>query len=235
MLRGEPASKVQTAAVARDCQDLFAQGQRTSSVYTVQPVGSTPFNVFCEMTTEGGWTVIQKRHDGSQDFNQLWESYKKGFGDLNGEFWLGLENIHALARQGRYLLQVELSDGQRQPDVATYSFQLAGEEEQFALRLEDESSPQEGILSTGATGVPFSTADRDSDSAADVNCAQLLSGGWWFSSCGESNLNGRYPRRPSGQARPHLRRRGMFWTSSEGQNYSVRTSVLKIAPATIKQ
>lgn len=89
---------------------------------------------------------------------------------------MGLENIHALARQGRYLLQVELSDGQRQPDVATYSFQLAGEEEQFALRLEDESSPQEGILSTGATGVPFSTADRDRDSAADVNCAQLLSG-----------------------------------------------------------
>lgn len=142
------------------------------------PGSTSPLSPFAE----GGWTVIQKRHDGSQDFNQLWESYKKGFGDLNGEFWLGLENIHALARQGRYLLQVELSDGQRQPDVATYSFQLAGEEEQFALRLEDESSPQEGILSTGATGVPFSTADRDSDSAADVNCAQLLSGA--TTSCG---------------------------------------------------
>lgn len=89
---------------------------------------------------------------------------------------MGLENIHALARQGRYLLQVELSDGRRQPDMATYSFELAGEEEQFALRLEDESSGQERILSTGATGLPFSTADRDSDSAANINCAQLLSG-----------------------------------------------------------
>lgn len=93
-----------------------------------------------------------------------------------GEFWLGLEHIHALASQGRYLLQVELSDGRQQLDVATYRFQLAGEEQQFALRLEDESSTQENLLSPGASGLPFSTADRDNDSAAGVNCAQLLSG-----------------------------------------------------------
>lgn len=100
-------------------------------------------------------------------------------GGLAGEFWLGLEHIHAVARQGRYLLQVELSDGrqqQQQPEVATYSFQLAGEEQQFALSLEDESSTQERLLSTGASGLPFSTVDRDNDSATDVNCAQLLSG-----------------------------------------------------------
>lgn len=29
--------------------------------------------------------MIQKRLDGSQNFNQLWESYKRGFGSLNGE------------------------------------------------------------------------------------------------------------------------------------------------------
>lgn len=86
---------------------------------------------------------------------------------------MGLEHIHAIARQGRYLLQVELSDGRQQPDVATYSFRLAGEEQKFALRLEDESLTQETLLSTS---LPFSTADRDSDSAGDVNCAQLLSG-----------------------------------------------------------
>lgn len=157
---------------------------------------------------EGGWTVIQKRHDGSQNFNQLWESYKKGFGNLNGrckpeecdyphhtrnqkrkltflclflcppgEFWLGLENIHSLAKQGQYLLQVELTDGagQQQP-AATYRFQLDGEDEKFALHLESASGTQEEIMSTGASGLPFSTADRDNDLAADVNCAELLSG-----------------------------------------------------------
>lgn len=89
---------------------------------------------------------------------------------------MGLEHVHALATQGPHLLQVELSDGHRQPHVAAYSFQLAGEEQRFALRLQDESSAQERLLSTGASGLPFSTADRDSDSAADVNCAQQLSG-----------------------------------------------------------
>lgn len=39
------------SGLTRDCQDLFVQGQRASGVYTVQPEGSGPFNVLCEMTT----------------------------------------------------------------------------------------------------------------------------------------------------------------------------------------
>ncbi|XP_041791706.1 angiopoietin-related protein 4-like [Chelmon rostratus] len=237
-LRGEAEHSNNTTGLARDCHDLFAQGQRASGVYTIQPESSQPFNVLCDMTSEGGWTVIQKRQDGSQNFNQLWESYKRGFGSLNGDFWLGLDNIHSLSKQGQYVLQVELSGlaGQQQA-AARYRFQLDGEEKLFTLRLEEESSPgvQEEIIMTGASGLPFSTADRDNDLAADVNCADLLSGGWWFSSCGESNLNGRYPRRPSALRQHQSRRQGMFWTSTKGQKNSVKTTLLKIAPATMKQ
>ncbi|XP_033936986.1 angiopoietin-related protein 4-like [Pseudochaenichthys georgianus] len=231
-LRGEPAElRTDASGLARDCHDLFVRGQRASGVYTIQPESSQPFSVLCEMTSEGGWTVIQKRHNGSQSFNQLWESYKTGFGSLNGEFWLGLENIHSLSRQGPYILQVELSDwaGEQQHN-AQYQIKLDGEEKKFALNLESLSGLQEKIMTTGKSGLPFSTADRDNDLSADANCAELLSGGWWFSSCGESNLNGRYAR----LLRHHQsRRQGMFWTSTKGQNYSVKTTVLKMAPATL--
>uniref|UniRef100_A0A1A8QT21 Angiopoietin-like 4 n=1 Tax=Nothobranchius pienaari TaxID=704102 RepID=A0A1A8QT21_9TELE len=232
-LTGEAEPIQRESGLAQDCHDLFMRGQKASGVYTIQPEGSQAFSVLCQMTPEGGWTIIQKRQDGSQNFNQLWERYKNGFGSLNGEFWLGLDNIHSLSKQGQYILQVELSDEAGQQREARYKFQLDGEEKMFALHLEQESPSgvQEDIVIAGASGLPFSTADRDNDLAADINCAQMLSGGWWFSSCGESNLNGKYPRRP-GQLRKHQSgRQSMFWTIRAGQSSSLRTTLLKIAPA----
>lgn len=155
--------------------------------------------------SDGGWTVIQKRQDGSQNFDQLWENYKKGFGslegeiksiktsawternvckitqsnhipDLLGEFWLGLDNIHSLSKQGRYVLQVELSDEVGQQQEARYNFQLDGEEKMFALHLQKDSSSEAQEETLSAEGLPFSTADRDNDLTAEVNCAELLSG-----------------------------------------------------------
>ena len=49
-------------------------------------------------TDGGGWIVIQRRMDESQGFNRKWKDYAIGFGDLNGEFWLGLSKIHRLTK-----------------------------------------------------------------------------------------------------------------------------------------
>ena len=57
------------------------------------------FNVYCDQTTAGGgWTVIQEKMDGSVNFNSTQDDYKHGFGNLVGEFWLGLDKINRLTR-----------------------------------------------------------------------------------------------------------------------------------------
>ena len=54
---------------------------------------------FCDMTTDdGGWTIIQKRFNGSLSFQQDWDKYRFGFGSAYGEYWLGLEHIKHLAK-----------------------------------------------------------------------------------------------------------------------------------------
>ena len=54
--------------------------------------------------------MFQKRLDGSVDFYRSWTEYKRGFGNLAGEFWLGLDSIHRLTTSGSYKLRVDLED-----------------------------------------------------------------------------------------------------------------------------
>ena len=42
--------------------------------------------------------MIQEKMDGSVNFNRTQDDYKHGFGNLVGEFWLGLDKINRLTR-----------------------------------------------------------------------------------------------------------------------------------------
>ncbi|XP_040026716.1 angiopoietin-related protein 4 [Gasterosteus aculeatus] len=224
------------AEMASDCHELFLRGESTSGVYTIQPINAEAFKVFCEMTADGGWTVIQNRQDGSVDFDQLWTAYKTGFGSLNGEFWLGLEKIHSIAKDGGHILDIVLADWSGDMASVRLPFHLGGEETKYSLKIQkaDAFSPLESSLASDATaGLTFSTRDQDNDQKNDTNCAKHLSGGWWFSNCGRSNLNGRYFQSPPPKQRDQ-RKQSIFWKTWRGRYYPLKSSRMMIAPAVVE-
>ena len=82
-----------------------------------------------------GWTVIQRRQDGSEDFYRSWTDYKSGFGNLSGEFWLGLDKIHRLTNSGQNVLLINMTTKNNDQSVyAEYeNFFVSDESEQYKL------------------------------------------------------------------------------------------------------
>ena len=114
-------------------------GDKVNSIYSlavIDPDGSGAFDVFCDQKTAGGgWTVFQKRLDGSVDFYRGWNDYKRGFGNLNGEFWLGLDKIHRLTKT-RNKLRVDLEDTTGKTVYAEYDmFAVTSERTKYQLSL----------------------------------------------------------------------------------------------------
>ena len=64
----------------------------------------------CDMHTDGGgWLVVQRRvPGGTTNFYRNWQDYENGFGDLNGEFWYGLRNIHCLTTRSEVELRIDM-------------------------------------------------------------------------------------------------------------------------------
>ena len=94
------------------CADILARDPSSESgVYTIIVGGQFLKQVWCDMDTDGGgWTVFLKRLDGSVDFYRDRAAYKEGFGDVNGEHWLGLDALHMLTSAKTYKLRVDVSD-----------------------------------------------------------------------------------------------------------------------------
>ncbi|XP_025733908.1 angiopoietin-related protein 1 [Callorhinus ursinus] len=212
----------------KDCQHAKEAGHSVSGIYMIKPENSNgPIQLWCENSLDpGGWTVIQKRTDGSVNFFRNWENYKKGFGNIDGEYWLGLENIYMLSNQDNYKLLIELEDWSDKKVYAEYSsFRLEPESEFFRLRLGTYQG-NAGDSMMWHNGKQFTTLDRDKDMYAG-NCAHFHKGGWWYNACAHSNLNGVWYR--GGHYRSKYQD-GIFWAEYRGGSYSLRAVQMMIKP-----
>ncbi|KAG7330569.1 hypothetical protein KOW79_006791 [Hemibagrus wyckioides] len=212
----------------RDCLHAMQAGHATSGMYLLKPDGSDKLmQAWCEQDVDnGGWTIIQRRKDGSVNFFRNWESYKQGFGNIDGEHWLGLENIYNLGKQGDYKLLVELQDWMEKKVYAAYSsFHLEPESEAYRLRLGTYQG-NAGDSLTSHNGKQFTTLDRDKDSFSG-NCAHFHKGGWWYNACGQTNLNGVWY---SGGVYRNKFQDGIFWADYGGGFYSMKAVRMMIRP-----
>ncbi|CAH1791560.1 unnamed protein product [Owenia fusiformis] len=224
----------------RDCQTLQENGYGQNGVYLIQPDPQQPaFNVYCDMQ-DGGWTVIQRRYDGSVPFySKTWNEYKTGFGDPNNEHWLGNNNIHVLTTSASYEIKFDLMTPDNTWYDATYShFSILDESSDYELSIGsytggtagDSVWPNGGMATNGKIhGMKFSTTDVDNDLYATDCVNQFKGGGWWYESCAYARLNGKY----SHDGIYHFEQDGITWyhlTSSGGPSLMATTMKLRRSP-----
>nr|XP_045590570.1 angiopoietin-related protein 7-like isoform X1 [Procambarus clarkii] len=197
-----------SAFLPRDCSDLhWQQPEVPSGVFLTYPTMNPKASVstWCDMGQEsakatGGWNVILRRRNttwGLIDFNRTWSEYRAGFGmPGEGEWWYGLDSLHALTYRQPYEVRILMHDIEMGYFQAMYS----------TFRVEDESSNYRLIMdgfsgnvtvdpvATHHHGQPFSTHDRDNDDWTAGNCAATNGGGWWYSRCHRMSLTASFPR-----------------------------------------
>ena len=187
----------QNLQAKRDCLEHKQVGRKVNGVYKIHQNILKIIQVYCDQTTDsGGWTVFQRRIDGSVDFFRDWEHYKQGFGNLQNEFWLGNENIFTLTLQGLYPrgneLRIDMINAKKVKKSVRYTnFHITNAASKYTLHVNGYTGTLADALKPH-NRQKFSTFDSDNDSRSTANCASWLFGGWWFTDCHDSNLNGKY-------------------------------------------
>lgn len=182
---------------------------KVSAVYLIQPEWPfrDPIPVFCDQEYEsGGWTVIQRRIDGTQSFERTDKDYVNGFGNVDAEYWLGFEHIYQLLTYAPHELAILLEDFSGNQFHAKYehvemikyendripSYYLRkcesynGNAGDFIMKARQSSYDERN----GTTTVEYIPTDRG-HSFAEYGHDPYY-GGFWIESASASNLNGRY-------------------------------------------
>lgn len=172
-----------------DCSQVHVtKATTTNGFFLIAPQGQQhPIMAHCQ----DDWTVVQKRFDGTVDFNRSWDEYSFGFGSPTSEFWIGNEKLFHLTQDNCTKLRIEMQDIYDNFWYAEYGyFKVESRESGYRLIISEYSGNASNALDY-QNHMEFSAVDIDRD-ISNTNCAGNYEGGWWFSHCQHANLNGRY-------------------------------------------
>ncbi|BFF99538.1 fibrinogen C domain-containing protein 1 [Drosophila madeirensis] len=201
------------------------------SVQGILKLQLTPESESFYVACDGDWTVILNRSSDEINFERGWLDYKDGFGNLAGDFFIGLNKLHALTSAAIHELRIVFEDFDGHVAYAGYStFAIGSERELYPLsllgRFQSDLSPSAGDSLSYHAGAKFSTIDSDNDNCLDCSCAQRYKGAGWFNNCGTSNILGQYHQQNYAKAGES----GIFWDTFQGKDYSLRRVRMMIRP-----
>ncbi|KAI2667256.1 Angiopoietin-related protein 3 [Labeo rohita] len=185
-----------------DCGDVFSRGQKSSGLYAIKPHESQPFLRECSLSS-------------SADMTALWTLTSPG---RSMRMDLGTSAGHSL-------LHFQIEDWRREMHFMLYQYILEDAASNYTIHVKLQSAESSSAVDEH-TGFRFSTKDHN-DGNHDSNCAQDYTGGWWFSICGDINLNGKCI-----QSRP--RKKGVHWKPGRG-TASFKASKISISHLTKPQ
>ncbi|XP_069800340.1 tenascin-X isoform X1 [Dendropsophus ebraccatus] len=207
----------------RDCWEQRMNGEVQNGTFTIYLGGDREkmLTVFCDMESDGGgWMVFQRRVDGRTDFYRDWNDYRKGFGNMTAEFWLGNTALHQISSSGSYELRVDLRAGAESAFAVYDDFRVESEDNNFRLRL-GQYRGNAGDSMSYHNNMIFSTRDRDAQKRI-LPCAMSYRGAWWYRNCHYANLNGLYNNNKDHQ--------GVNWKTWKGFEFSIPFTEMKMRP-----
>ena len=232
-----PCAGMNPTCIAKaDCAKILASNPASSSgVYSILLAGTQQIKqVWCDMDTDGGgWTVFLKRIDGSVDFYQDLAAYTQGFGDVNGEYWLGLDALHAMTSAKTYQIRVDMSDWDSASAHSLHaSMVVADASDNYRLTVGAFLGGDGGDCLLGRNqNMPFTTKDADRDNVG-YNCAQHHTGGFWSNECSRCHPTAKYYT-GGDYTNPDGENNGIQWKSwslRTSQWYSLKTVNMKLRP-----
>ena len=140
--------------------------------------------------------MVQRRQDGSTDFNRTWLEYEDGFGKLTGEFWYGLRALHCLTSQDGWEMRMDIKLANGTNIFLQYEqFKVASAKDKYTLTVGGFQGTTTDPMAVH-NRMKFTTKDSDNDQWSN-NCAvdnwdPTPTGGWWYKQCAYVQLNTLY-------------------------------------------
>ncbi|XP_056009685.1 angiopoietin-2-like [Ostrea edulis] len=165
-----------------ECKD--ATGVMGLGIAWIKPNGfDVAKKVWCNFDFDV--TYLQVREFGNVNFNRSYAEYENGFGDANGDYWLGNKYAHIVSNLRSFKAGFTLKNAMGSQTMVTYfNFVVLDSTSKYAVQYSSVNM----IGYPLANNQPFQAYDTVSA------CAQTLGCGWWFgSTCSSGSPNGPYP------------------------------------------